>query len=360
MPDTQEIPREKAPLEYPFPDSPPAGSVSEVAPGIFWARMPLPFALDHVNLWLIADGADWVVVDCGYATEESRSAWEHILDRGLAGRPVTRLIVTHCHPDHIGLCAWLGGQFGLVPHLTKAEFLLAHAAYHGIGGTERARLMGLSERHGLAGERLAAMGFDEEHYRRGVAALPNAFHRIKHGDELLIGDRRWRVIVGYGHAPEHAALYCEELSVLISGDMLLPRITTNVSVWPMEPEGDPLNEFLSSLDGFSALRPETLVLPSHGLPFRGMHGRIAELHRHHQQRLETVTEVCEGPTTAAQLLPLLFERRLDNFQLFFAMGETIAHLNYLLRRGVLDRAEGSDGIYRFVRRPVAAPRGEMT
>jgi len=355
----QSLHQEKAPLEYPFPDSPPAGSISEVAPGVFWVRMPLPFALDHINLWLISDGVGWVVVDCGYATDDSRSSWEHILGHHLAGRPVNRIIVTHCHPDHIGLCGWLCEQYGLVPHLTKAEFLLAHAAYHRIGGTELAGLRDLSERHGLAGERLAAMGSDEDHYRRGVASLPNAFHRIKHGDELLIGGRNWRVIVGYGHAPEHAALYCEQLSVLISGDMLLPRITTNVSVWPMEPEGDPLDEFLSSLDSFLALRSETLVLPSHGLPFRGMHGRIAELHRHHQQRLETIADVCEGPTTAAQLLPLLYERRLDDYQLFFAMGETIAHLNYLARRRVLDRTEGSDGICRFLRRSVDGPRGGM-
>jgi glyoxylase-like metal-dependent hydrolase (beta-lactamase superfamily II) len=169
------------------------------------------------------------------------------------------------------------------------------------------------------------------------------------GDEIDIAGQSWRVIVGYGHAPEHAALYCESLRVMISGDMLLPKISTNVSVWPIEPEGDPLRLFLRSIDRFAELPADTLVLPSHGLPFRGAQSRIAMLHRHHEDRLNEVLEACAGRKTAADLMPVLFRRPLDNHQLFFAMGESLAHLHYLWYRGRLSRSKGADGVYRFER-----------
>ncbi|MBX9810576.1 MAG: MBL fold metallo-hydrolase [Burkholderiales bacterium] len=344
----------KADLECPFTEAPEAGSVRKVAPGIYWVRMPLPFALEHINLWLLADSEGWTVVDCGYSTNATRAAWERIFAQHLGGRPVTRLIVTHCHPDHIGLCGWLSEKFGLTPWLTQSEYLLAHAYYHRIGGTEHAALVALNERHGLARDRLAAINWREDHYRHGVQTLPGAFRRIRHGDEIAIGGNNWRVIVGHGHSPEHAALHCEKLGVLISGDMLLPRISTNVSVWPMEPEGDPLGEFLASLEQFMALDAGTLVLPSHGLPFRGMASRIEELNCHHRERLDRLVAVCEQPMTAAELLPHLFKRKFDDYQLVFAIGEAIAHLNYLMHRGALQRTEDRDGIHRFVRRVAAA------
>jgi glyoxylase-like metal-dependent hydrolase (beta-lactamase superfamily II) len=349
----------KADLEYPFIEAPAPGAVREIAPGIFWLRMPLPFALDHINLWLLADGAGWTVVDCGYANDAARTAWEQIFGQHLAGSPVSRLIVTHCHPDHIGLCGWLAEKHGLIPWLTKSEYLLAHAAYHRIGGTELEALVALNERHGLDRARLSVISSREDHYRRGVSALPQAFRRIRHGQEISIGGNSWRVIVGHGHAPEHAALHCKKLGILISGDMLLPRISTNVSIWPMEPDGDPLDEFLTSLEHFAELDAGTLVLPSHGLPFRGLRSRIAGLNRHHQSRLDRITAVCEQPSTAAELLPHLFERKFDDYQLFFAMGETIAHLNYLMHCGAVKRVVDGGGVYRFVRRAAVTKRGTL-
>ena len=325
------------------------GTTQEVAPGVLWVRMPLPFALDHINLWLVADGPHWTLVDCGLATNTTRALWDAIFARDLAGRSVGRVIVTHYHPDHIGLAGWLSVKLDLVPWMTKGEFLTAHAACHNVGGTGYARVRDFFARHGLDPARLEAAGVKDGNYRRGVEPLPETFRRIRHGDHIAIGDDSWRVIVGYGHAPEHAALYDECAGVLISGDMLLPRISTNVSVWPVEPDGDPLGDFLESIDRFSDLDTDTLVLPSHGRPFRGIQARISELKAHHAERLEKLARVCDRERTAAELLPTLFRREFTDYQLMFAMGEMIAHLNHLWHGGVLRRVAGPDGTWRFVR-----------
>lgn len=239
-------------LDYPF-ETPVVGTTREVAPGVLWVRMPLPFALDHINLWLVSDGAHWTLVDCGLANNTTRTLWEEIFTRDLAGRPLGRVIVTHYHPDHMGLAGWLSARLNLIPWMTKGEFLTAHAACHNVGGTGYARVREFFARHGLEPARLEAAGIKEGGYRRGVEPLPDTFRRIRDGDRIAIGERSWRVIVGYGHAPEHAALYSDQAGVLIAGDMLLPRISTNVSVWPVEPDGDPLADFLGSLDRFLEL-----------------------------------------------------------------------------------------------------------
>jgi glyoxylase-like metal-dependent hydrolase (beta-lactamase superfamily II) len=233
--------------------------------------------------------------------------------------------------------------------MTKGEFLTAHAACHSVGGTGVARVREFFSRHGLDPARLEAAGVQDGNYRRNVEPLPDTFRRIKDGDRIAIDDGSWRVIVGYGHAPEHAALSEERDALLIAGDMLLPRISTNVSVWPVEPDGDPLGDFLSSLDRFLELDPRTLVLPSHGRPFRGIHARVAELKAHHAARLEEVARACDREKTAAELLPTLFRREFNDYHLMFAMGEMIAHLNHLWRQGCLRRVAGADGRWRFVR-----------
>src|SRR5713226_837928 len=198
-----------ATISFPFPEAPAPGKLVAVAPGVHWLRMPLPFVLDHINLWLLEDGDGWTAVDCGYGRSEVMLLWERIFEQ-LRGRPVTRAIVTHYHPDHAGLADWLCRRFELTPWMTQSEFLTAHTVYGEAAGYGVQPLLRLFRRHGL----------DQ--------------------DEILIHGRSFRVIVGYGHAPEHATLYCAELKVLISGDMVLPKITTNVSVWPNDPDGDPL------------------------------------------------------------------------------------------------------------------------
>jgi glyoxylase-like metal-dependent hydrolase (beta-lactamase superfamily II) len=335
-------------LEFPTKQPPRDGEAPEVARGIRWLRMPLPFALDHVNLWLLEDGASWSQIDCGYGDEATRKLWESLCESTLRGKTVHRVIATHCHPDHVGNGAWLARRFGCALTIPQAEYLTAHALLHEHSGYGVAATCALFRAHGLEAEHLAAHAARGNTYRRGVPELPDAFERLFPNEEVAIGGARWRVIPGYGHSPEHASLYRADSGVLISGDMLLPKISTNVSVWSVEPDADPLGRFLDSLERFAALPARTLVLPSHGLPFVGIHARIEQLKEHHAARLAEIEAAASAPLTAASVVPLLFRRALDVQQRFFAMGEAIAHLNHLWHRGRLLRLQ-AQGTWRFVR-----------
>ncbi len=336
-------------LYYPIAEPPASGTVTAVAPGVYWLRMPLPFVLNHINLWLLEDGDGWTIVDCGFATDEARACWEQIFAQHLNGKPVTRVIVTHFHPDHIGLCDWLCEKHQLTPWMTKAEFLQAHVVHKRGGGSEPECVRALMLRHGLDDERMQWIDERDNLYPRGVPTLPRAHRRIHDHEAIAIGEHSWRVVVGHGHAPEHASLYCEKLGLFIAGDMLLPRISTNVSVWPAEPEADPVGDFLASLTRYAALAANTLVLPSHGLPFQGLHARVDALHEHHRSRLERLSVACLTPQTAVAALPVLFDRKFDDYHVLFAMGEAIAHLNYLMHRGTVRRVLNSSGVYQFQR-----------
>lgn len=309
--------------------------------------MPLPFALDHINLWLLADGDGWTQIDCGYGNPATRALWEEHFSSTLAGRPVRRVIATHFHPDHLGNGAWLTQRFGCPLVMPQAEFLTAHAVSGEHSGYGVEAFAGLFRAHGLKPEHVAALEARGNQYLRGVPELPSAYQRLMPGAEVAIGEFRWRVLNGYGHSPEHAALFCERLGVCISGDMLLPTISTNISVPPIEPEADPLARFLQSLSAFAELVPETLILPSHGLPFAGAALRVEQLRAHHAARLAELEAAANSAVvTAADIVPVLFRRKLDVQQRFFAMGEAIAHLNHLWLAGRLERT-AADGTFRF-------------
>ena len=332
--------------------APPApGTVIEIAPRVLWLRMPLPFALDHINLWLLADAdGGHTLVDCGYGDLATRALWERHFATNLASAPIRRIIATHCHPDHVGNAAWLSSQFGAPVAMTHAEYLTAHAMADQSGGYAPDATIGLFRRHGMAETELAALAKRGNSYRRGVPELPQSFDRLLDGDTRSAGGTTWRVVEGHGHSPEHASLYSAERGVLIAGDMLLPRISTNVSVWAVEPDGNPLTRFLDSLSAFEALPADTLVLPSHGLPFRGIPLRVAQLRAHHEARLgelDAAVHASDRPQSAAELIPLLFRRELDLQQRFFAMGEAIAHLNFLWHAARLHRRIAADGTIRF-------------
>jgi glyoxylase-like metal-dependent hydrolase (beta-lactamase superfamily II) len=336
-------------LRFPFA-APAPGEALAIAQGIFWLRMPLPFALNHINLWLVEDGDGWTIVDAGYAMAETKAAWERIFAERLDGRPVTRIIVTHYHPDHVGLAEWLAERWRAPLWITEKEWLYARVMSRDNDDLTRSR-RDFARRAGLDAAASEAFGEHETGYRRGVPAVPAAFHRLADGAAITIGGREWRVIVGEGHAPEHACLHCAEAAVLIAGDQVLPKISPNISLPPHEPAGDPLARYLVSLVRLrEVVPPETLVLPSHDLPFFGLHMRIDALAAHHQARCAEILAACDRPQSALDLLPLLFRRPLDRHQTAFALGEALAHLQYLAGKGLLDRSAGADGVDRFTRR----------
>jgi glyoxylase-like metal-dependent hydrolase (beta-lactamase superfamily II) len=333
-------------LEYPWSEPPAPGTTLEVAPGVRWLRMPLPFQLDHINLWLVEAGEGWAVVDTGVGLERVRTLWEQIL-AGLGGRPVTRVIVTHFHPDHMGNAAWLTERFDVDLWCAQAEYLIGQLAWRTGGARDHEPRLRHYRRNGCSEEALAALRQRGNHYPRLVPSMPSAFRAIGDGDTLMVGDRRFAVIVGRGHSPEHCALWCAETGVLISGDQVLPRITTNVSVWPDQPRGNPLRLYLDSLERFRDIPAGALVLPAHGLPFRGLPERLAELRTHHAARLAEALDAITEPRSAAEIVPVLFRRELDSHQLGFALGEALSHLHYLEADGRATRSVGPDGVHRF-------------
>ncbi len=332
---------------------PEAGQVLEVRPGLWWLRMALPFALDHINLWLLRDsfqGRDgWTLIDTCIDHPKARLAWEQVIASHLQGLPIVRVVVTHMHPDHIGLAHWLCERFDAPLWISAADHLTARlgsGAIQGFGGEAAA---GFYAQHGMnQAEHLAQIRDRGKYYAQMVPQVPSTYRRLLDGMVIDIGGHRWRCISGHGHAPEHMALWDETCGVLISGDMVLPRISTNVSVYDAEPEGDPLGLFLASIQRFLDLPAQAGVLPSHGEPFFGLHLRVAQLQAHHAERLDELVQACTAsPQSAFEVLPVLFKRELDPHQTTFAMGEAIAHLNHLWHRGRVRRLQGAHGEWRF-------------
>ena len=334
-------------LSHPWTAAPAPGTTTVVARCIRWLRMPLPFALNHINLWLLEDGDGWTIVDTGIGSGETRALWEHVFARELGHRPVTRVIVTHFHPDHMGNGAWLTERWKTELWCTQAEWFAAQLAVLGSGARDIEQRIAHYRRHGFRDGALAQFRQRGNHYGRLVPSVAPQFHCLREGDVLTIGERRWEVLTVHGHAPEHMCLYSREDGVLISGDQVLPKITTNVSVWPDQPRANPLKLYLDSLGRFRPMRHDALVLPSHGLPFYGLHARLDYLRHHHDERLaETIGALAE-PCTGADLIPGLFRRELDTHPLGFAIGEVLAHLHYLEAAGQVERRPDDDGICRF-------------
>lgn len=356
-------PNASTPLNYPLGDHLPAlGQATEVAPGVFWLRMGLPFALDHINLWLLRDQQPdpqdpahqrdgWAIVDCGIDNAATREAWQQVEANVLQGLPVLRVIVTHMHPDHMGLAHWLCARWQAPLWMGTCEYQAAKLACHGQLGFGSGSALNFFAQHGWNREEdQAVVQQHMNHYAVMVPEVPASHVRLMEGLQLQLGGRRWQCVSGLGHSPEHMALWCEADRIFISGDMLLPSISSNISVHAQEPEADPLAWFLQSLDRMDKLLPsDCLVLPSHGRPFRGVQARVAQLHAHHEDRLRELLQACTGqPCSAHDVLPVLFRRALNQQQMTFAMGEAIAHLNALWHAGKVQRRQSTaDGVYRF-------------
>ncbi|MCB1471600.1 MAG: MBL fold metallo-hydrolase [Rhodobiaceae bacterium] len=328
--------------EYPAP--------VQLAEGIWRVTVPVPFrSLRAVNLWLLEDGHGYTMIDCGFCDEDTHARLEHAWDAVLGGKRVTRLIVTHFHPDHIGNCRFICDRWALRPQMTQLEWMAANAALKSLYSDDFELRAKFWAQNGASKELVDLYRSETVLYDSGVE-LTEGFDRISSGQTLSIGGRDWLITTGQGHSPDLATLYNARDDILIAGDQILPKITTNVSVWPWEPLANPLHEFLESLDRLDKIvTHETFVLPSHREPFHDGKARIAELKHHHDERLEEVIALLKGheARSAGELLAPLFKRELDGHQVNFAMGEALAHLNHLLFQGVVDRHVGDDGIIRF-------------
>jgi len=337
-------------VHYPLGDAPEIGDVRQAAPGIFWLRMPLPFKLNHINLWLLEDGDGWTVVDTGIDCWEARSAWEKVAADRFDGKPLKRMIVTHYHPDHVGLAGWLSEQFGAELWMPFSEWAMARVLGQGSDASTREAFRRFYHAAGFGAELMLLVPDRSGNYAKSITPVPPQLRRIGDGETLSIGGRGWRVITGAGHSYEHASLYCADLRILIAGDQVLPQITPNISVWPAEPDADPLRAYLDSLDKFRDLPEDTLVLPGHRRPFTGLPGRLDALAHHHDDRLSETLELCGEPRTGLEVLRRLFDRPLDDHQVFFAIGESLAHLHFLMGQGRLARRRRDDGIFVFERK----------
>ena len=339
-----------SPLVFPLPEPPAPGEAIEVAPGILWARIPLPFRLNHINVYLIDDGDGWAVLDTGIGNDATRAVWEKLIAGPLAGRPLTRLIVTHFHPDHIGLAGWLCERFGLPLLTSQTSYLGCLNISLSPGALDAKPYRDFYLRHGMdeaTTQRVATQGHS---YLKMVSGLPPTFHRLVAGDTLKIGGRQFDVLSGNGHAPEQIMLHCAADNVFLAADQVLAKITPNISVWAVEPTGDPLGLYIRSLGELKRHIPgDVLVLPGHQLPFLGLHTRSDELIAHHEARCAAIAEACRiKPCSAAELVPVLFHIDLDPHQMSFAFSEVQAHVNYMLRLGKLGWVEGGDGIERVL------------
>jgi glyoxylase-like metal-dependent hydrolase (beta-lactamase superfamily II) len=324
------------------------GEPCELSPGLFGVRFALPFALDHVNIWLLA-GDGWTLVDAGLADQPSRERWQD-LARFMTGRPVTRVLATHFHPDHMGLAGWWCERSGAEFLASRTEWLQGRALALDTSEAFVAAGRRFDHRAGLAAEQVEERAVRGNLYRLRVTLPPAGHRRLREGDRLTMADASWRVIIGRGHAPEMVCLFSEERNLLIAADQVLPRISPIVGVWSGEPEANPLAEFLDSLATLRQLPDDCLVLPSHGRPFRGLHARIDQLVAHHRERLAATLEACGRPATAVEIMPQLFDRALDRHQLGFAIAETVAHLNFLVADGRIERRLDPDGRLRYQRR----------
>jgi len=338
-------------VRYPLAATPGQGEVIEIAPGVLWLRMTLPMALNHINLWALEDEEGWTLVDTGMQTDDIVPAWQTMLAGPLAGRPVRRVICTHMHPDHIGMAGWLTRRFDCALWISRLEYLTCRTLVADTGREAPPDAVRFYRAAGWNDEALERYKARFGGFGKMVYALPDSYRRIVAGDEILIGGRLWRAVVGHGHSPEHVCLYCPQLRLLISGDQVLPRITSNVSVFPTEPDADPLTDWLQSLSAVALEVPdEVLVLPSHNEPFHGLHARIQQLIDGHEQALGRLREALVEPKTASDVFSLLFRRRVGPEVLPMATGESVAHLNCLIRRGDATRELDEHGVLRYERR----------
>lgn len=330
------------------------GTPEEIAEGVYWARIPMPGSLDHINVWLLEDGEGWTVVDTGLDLPEAREAWELLFAGVMGGKPVLRVICTHMHPDHVGLAGWITRRFDCDLWMARAEYMLCRMMAADTGrpapeeGIDFYRALGYTEEQ-LDNYKEKFGGFGQ-----WISKLPENYQRMEDWETITIGGRYWQVIVGSGHSPEHVCLYCPALKLLISGDQVLPKITPNVSVFPTEPQGDPLKSWLRSNARIREVLPDDMmVLPAHETPFYGLHIRLTQILESHKRDLVKLYDWLAEPRRVVDCFPALFKREITGGLLGMASGETLAHLNCLLFRRQIERKRDDNGVDWYQQKPDA-------
>ncbi len=349
----------KPTLEYPFETVPARSNTLEIAPGVHWIRMPLPFKLDHINLWALEDGERWAVVDTGVRSDETAAVWEKLFSGVLGGRPVRRVFVTHMHPDHVGMAGWFARRPGTEIWMTRLEYLTCRTTVADTGREAPAAALEFYRNAAWSDTAIERYRARFGAFGTLIHALPDSYRRLSDGQELSIGGRTWRVVVGSGHSPEHACLHCPDLGLFISGDQVLPRISSNVSVYPMEPFADPMSDWYRSLGKIrKEVGDDVLVLPSHNECFRGLHARLDYLVASQDHVFERLQQTLRERKRVVDVFPALFGRAIaeaDATQFGLATGEAIACLNHLVHKELVSRSIDDDGVAWYQAKATRSP-----
>ncbi|MEM9498062.1 MAG: MBL fold metallo-hydrolase [Pseudomonadota bacterium] len=339
-------------LHIPWCDPPSEGQATEVADGVLWMRLPLPMALDHVNVYALDEGTGWTIVDTGLRTPRSIDIWDALLKGPLGGKPILRVFVTHHHPDHVGMAGWMMERFGAELCMSRTAYLMARMLILDVEDTPTPQALSFWRRAGMDTDIFEARKLQRPfNFADACAALPLGYTRLRDGDVFHAGGRTWDVHVGDGHAPEHLTLWGRDEPLVIAGDQIISSISPNIGVYPTEPEADPVRDWLESCDRLAGFaRDDQLVLSGHKLPFRGLPFRMQQLTENHRNALERLEAHLSVPRRAAECFAPLFKRRIDSGTYGLALVEAVAHLNHLYQAGRICRMMGDDDAWLWQRK----------